>query len=414
MRLPDDNTKYSSLFKYVEVAVFIPPCEDYPKGVLARKVKGKKGEGSDPFLFSEEEIKDIAAKNNNEGIYTSIFQYNSKDFSSASYMSSLYFDLDSQDLSQSLEDSHKLYEYLIQYVPDDAIRIYFSGGKGFHIECEAICLNTGTSEDLSNIYSFIAHTLAEELDISSMDFQVYDIRRMWRLPNTRHQKSGLFKVPCKDLIKANASIGEIQDWASQPREEEVPEQVFNPHANFWYREFVYKFEQDKLIKTSSQQDLLSRFLEQGSGGIRESFDLDKRFDQFKLFKNCPAARDLVNKANSQHHLEHYERLFLCSLLTYTTDAIDFLHKTLSQCTDYNFEVTNSHIQDWIKRREYGIGGRPFTCTKAKQVGIMCSSCDGMEPKKKIITLGNNKYIETEEFSAPSPIRHTYTIPKGKL
>lgn len=410
MKLPNDPSKYTSAFKYVEVARYVPPTEDYPKPKLSRLLKGDKG--SDPILLNPEDLERYRVKYNSEGIYTSVFQYNNKEFASASFMSSLYFDLDSSDLALSLVECKKLYDHLLKYIPDDAIRVYFSGGKGFHIECEAIALNTGTSEDLSNIFSFIAHTLAEELDISSMDFKVYDIRRMWRLPNTKHQSSGLFKVPCKELIRSDASIEEIKEYASEPREEFVPEQQFNPQANFWYREFVYKFEQDKLSQATSQQDLLTRFLEQGSGNIRESMYTQKRFDQYKLFKNCPAARDIVSKAQTQHHLDHYERLFLCSLLTYTEDSIEFLHKVLSQCSDYHFEVSNSHIQDWVKRREYGIGGRPFTCAKAKQVGIMCSGCDAMEPKKKILALANNRYVETDEFSAPSPIRHAYTIPKG--
>lgn len=410
MKMPNDPTKYSSSFKYVEVAVYVPPSEEYPKGQLSRRLTGKKG--SSPILFSPEEVIEISNKNNNEGIYTSVFQYNDRDFTKASFMSSLYFDLDSSNLEESLEDCRKLYFHLKKDIPDEAIRVYFSGAKGFHIECEAVCLNTGTSEDISNIYGFIAHTLAEELDISSMDFQVYDIRRMWRLANSRHQKSGLFKVPCKELVASKASIEEIQQWASQPREEDVPEQAFSFKANAWYREFVYKFEQDKITQSASQQDLLSRFLEQGSGTIY-SFHGQKTFDQYKLFKNCPAVRNIVGKAYSAHHLDHYERLFLCSLLTYTEDAVEYLHQTLSQCSDYNFEVSNSHIQDWIKRREYGIGGRPFTCAKAKQVGIMCTGCEVMEPKRKVLALANNRFAETDEFSSPSPVRHSYSIVKGK-
>lgn len=409
MKLPNDPNKFTSTFKYVEVARYVPPSEEYPKGNLSRFLRGKKG--SAPFMFSPEEVQAYAEKYDNEGIYTSVFQYNNRDFEQASYMSSLYFDLDSSDLSASWSDTKRLYGYLQQFVPEDAIRVYFSGAKGFHIECEALALNTGTSEDLSNIFAFVAHTLADELELTTLDFKVYDIRRMWRLVNSRHQKSGLFKVPCKEIIYSASSVEDIQYYAGEQHFEDVPEQVFSFQANQWYREFVYKYEQSKLAQASSQQDLLTRFLEQGSGNIRE-YDHEKKFDQYKLFKNCPAVKNIVNKAYENHHLDHYERLFLCSLLTYTPESIEFLHKVLSQCSDYHFEISSSHIQDWIKRREYGIGGRPFTCAKAKQVGIMCSGCDSMEPKKKVMALDGNRYIETEEYSAPSPIRHAYTIPRG--
>jgi len=411
MWLPNDPNKYTSQFKYVEVANYIPPSEKYPKPKVARLLDWDTKES---VLLDENQVQAFAKKHNNLGIYTSIFQYNSKDLASADYMASLYFDLDNGNLEIATEEVTRLANHLLQYVSEDALRIYFSGGKGFHVECEAIALNTGTSENLPEIFNFIAHDLAKELDITSMDFVVYDARRMWRAPNSQHQKSFLYKVPCKQLIldsNHDNIITALQWLAGKPAVLDVPEQNFEPKANAWYREYVYKYEQSKLHR-DNPQDLLARFMEQGSGNVRE-FGTEKVFDKFKLFMNCPTVKQMADKAEKFHHLEHYERLFLCSLLTYTDDAILFLHQILSQCSDYNFEVSNSHVQDWIRRREYEIGGRPLTCDKAKQLGIMCTGCDKMEPKKKIIQLGD-KYVESTEFSSPSPIRWAYSIPKGNI
>jgi hypothetical protein len=128
MKLPNDPSKYTSAFKYVEVARYVPPTEDYPKPKLSRLLKGDKG--SDPILLNPEDLERYKVKYNSEGIYTSVFQYNNKEFASASFMSSLYFDLDSSDLALSLVECKKLYNHLLEHIPDDAIRVYFSGGKG--------------------------------------------------------------------------------------------------------------------------------------------------------------------------------------------------------------------------------------------------------------------------------------------
>ena len=82
-----------------------------------------------------------------------------------------------------------------------------------------------------------------------------------------------------------------------------------------------------------------------------------------------------------------------------------MHEILKNCSDYNFEKSQAHIDDWIKRREIGIGGRPYTCERANSVGIGCGNCD-LEKKKKWVKVGDS-YIETDEESSPSPIRFAY-------
>lgn len=404
MRLPNDPNKYTSQFKYLEVGriFFNKKLDRY--AFTREKINGEAN------LVTVEEAENYAKKHDNTAIYSSILQYNSKRFNEAASLGPLYFDLDSDDLEISRGEALRLVEYLLSYIPETALRVYFSGGKGFHIECEPIALGISTTDDLIGIFRFIARTIADELQLQTIDFNVYDLRRMWRFPNSKHQRTGLFKVECLRLLRETSTIDAILDHASEPRYVEIPEQVFDYKASQWYREFTYKLEESKIEK-KSYSDVLQQFLNSGIGHIRFINEKDKVFDKFTLFKNCPAVRELHNKAFNNHHLEHHERLFLCSLLTYSPDAIQFLHEILSQCSDYHFELSNHHIEDWIKRREYNIGGRPFTCEKAKQIGIMCSGCSGMEPRPKIVDVGSGKFRETDEFSKPSPVRFAYKILK---
>lgn len=401
MKLPSDQSKFNARFKYVEVAKYVPSL----KNVIREKKDGE------PLLVSIEKVEEYSKRFNQTGIYSSIFQYDSKHLSTAASLGSLCFDLDSPDLEISRSETNRLVEYLLQYLSESGIRVYFSGGKGFHVECEAIALNVSSTDDIAGISRFIAGNITEELRLTTTDLVVYDKRRMWRVPNTRHQSTGLFKVECMQLLRNSSGMEPILKYAETPHKLDVPEQVFEPRANQWYREFVHQYEMSKIEKPN-QVDLFNRFLEQGTGSIKHFSDEDKVFDKFKLLKNCPAVGRLAEKAQKNRHLDHYERLFLCSLLIHNTEAIMYLQEILSYCSDYNPDLTSAYIDDWIKRKEYGIGGRPFTCAKAAEVGIDCLGCDSMEAKSKTIQLADGKYIETGELSAPSPIRHAYSIPKG--
>src|SRR5690606_1415216 len=100
-----------------------------------------------------------------------------------------------------------------------------------------------------------------------------------------------------------------------------------------------------------------------------------------------------------------ERLFLCSLLTYSQEAIDYLYAILKNCKDFDPDRSKHHIDDWIARREAGIGGRPYTCRTANEKGVGCGNCH-LEPRKKYKTVGSVT-IETGEVAEPSPVRLLY-------
>jgi hypothetical protein len=410
MRLPDDPNKYTSRFKYIEVGRIIENFKDQgPKFVREQIWNNKIGT---PKLIDVAELSDYAAQYDDTNIYRSVYQYDIKDVHKGVPLGPLYFDLDHKtDLFLAFEDAQKILDELLKYIPIDAIDIYFSGMKGCHIEVEPLVLGISASDDLPKISSFIAHDLEQKLGLKCVDYQVYDIRRMWRVPNTKHGTTGNYKVECKDLLLEDKLDAIFIRSRKKQEDLHKPEQHFDYHANRWYREYSYQYEQSLLPKYNSG-DLFSRFLEQGSGYVRNFDDTIKKFDKFKLVKGCPTIQELEIKAKKNHHLDHYERLFLCSLLTYTEESIRYLHEILENCSDYHFEISNAHIEDWVKRREYGIGGRPFTCQKAKEVGIICSGCSKMEPRPKLINTGDGKYIESEEKAQPSPIRYAYTMLKS--
>jgi len=229
---------------------------------------------------------------------------------------------------------------------------------------------------------------------------------MWRLPGSKHHDTGLYKNRIAPPMLRDG-IDRIKEYCRNQNDNMVCEQSFSAKANEWYRNFIYEAEIDK----ERSKDFLAYFNKHGSAAFKEFKEVDKEFTPKRLIENCSAVKRLWQQAIDTKFLEHEARLFLCSILSYSEDSIKFLHGILSNCDDYNFEKSNSHISDWVKRRQLGIGGRPYTCERANSVGVGCGECS-LDKRKKWIKIGD-KYVETEEVSSPSPIRFAYvSVRKG--
>jgi len=387
-----DRFQYLSQWKYVEIAHYIPK--------LDRVIRDQNNKI--PIMVEWSELSKLREQYDNLGLYTSVWRYDSKDVETAKRLGSLYFDFDSDPIEEAQEDALKLVNYLLEYIPKNGIRVYFTGAKGFHVEVEAVTAGITPSNSLPNLFRYIAGELQKELDLKTLDFSVYDQRRMWRLPGSKHQKTGLYKteIAPEELSFPIERIKELAEVAAVV--ECDPELEFSAKANAWYREFSYRQE---AAKTVSLEERIARFNKHGTNIIKRDIHAELVFDPESLFKHCPAILALWEKAEQDHHLLHEERLFLLSILSYTDEAIEYLIQILSSCTDFNIDKSRSHIDDWIRRRELGIGGRPYSCARAASVGIGCNSCD-LEPKERMERVGDS-FMGTGEMAEPSPIRFAY-------
>lgn len=401
MWLPSDPEKYTSKFKYVEFAKWAY-SKNQDRWSVFRDTKSLPDGTREPILYSQTELR-RKLDPEGAGYYSSVFAFDKRDLKHAQSIASLYFDLDSDEKKDqapqlALDDARKLYGFLQTVLPIESIRLYFSGKKGFHIEMEALALGIGPAADLSDTFRYIANDLKDKLEIETIDFACYDTRRMWRIPNTKHQGTGLYKIHLTPDELA-LPLQDIQALAAQPRKYTVPEPKFNLAGNEWFRSYIYK----KVEKAVSHEERIARFMRNGSGMARDVGELE--FDP-SCFGECEALEKLWHKAETTHNLEHEERLFLCSILTYSEQAIEYLHAILSNCDDYSPDRSQAHINDWIHRREAGIGGRPYTCQRATSAGIVCGSCDKLEPRERYEVVGD-RMIPTGETANPSPVRIAY-------
>lgn len=401
MWLPKDESKFTSKFKYVEFAKWAY-SKNQDRWSVFRDTSTTAGGVKVARMYTWPELR-RKLEPDGVGYYSSVFAFDKRDREHAQSIASLYFDLDSDEKKEqppqlALDDARKLYSFLCTIVSEDTIRLYFSGKKGFHIEVEALALGIGPAADLADTFRFIANDVKEKLELETIDFACYDSRRMWRIPNTKHQGTGLYKIHLSTDELA-LSLEDIQALATEPRKFVVPEPKFSLQANEWFRSYIYK----KVEKSVSHEERITRFMRSGSGLARDVGEL--QFDP-TCFGKCDALERLWQKAESTHNLEHEERLFLCSILTYSDEAIGYLHAILSNCDDYNPDRSQAHINDWMHRRDAGIGGRPYTCDRARSAGIICGGCEKLEPRERYEVVGD-RMIPTGEMASPSPVRIAY-------
>jgi hypothetical protein len=112
----------------------------------------------------------------------------------------LPIDLDHPDLTPALEAARFLSTFFAQrwQVDVNAIQVYFSGAKGFHLMLDTRLFGQVTpSKNLPLIFDSIRRHLAQELPEplrETIDLSIKDRVRLLRLPNTIHEKTGYYKV----------------------------------------------------------------------------------------------------------------------------------------------------------------------------------------------------------------------------
>lgn len=134
-------------------------------------------------------------------------------------------------LKRSLDDARKVVDYfrVTHQVPDHLINCWFSGKKGFHVIVHPGVFGIQPHRHLTTIVKMAVGQLQDTLSLSTLDMAVYTLKgRQWRIPNSIHPGSGLFKV--------EVTPREILDWgpeqflklASRPRNEIGTEEVLPP------------------------------------------------------------------------------------------------------------------------------------------------------------------------------------------
>ncbi len=100
----------------------------------------------------------------------------------------VWWDFDSEsDIKLARKDAITLVKRLSEFIETPKLEIYFSGNKGYNV-----VLNT-TKELNRKQVEAIALKFAK--DLKTFDTSLYDENQILRIPGTKHQKSGNYKIP---------------------------------------------------------------------------------------------------------------------------------------------------------------------------------------------------------------------------
>lgn len=188
--------------------------------INGQKVFGRK------IYINENEIELISKlKFNKVDAYATNYMYFEEDQNKSEILGPLYIDLDGdinneETYNNVKKDALIAISYIINqlYVPEEYIRIYFSGNKGFHLIVPSNVFGIEKSIDLNDKYKKIALDLKRYTINKTVDTGIYDKKRLLRLPNTINGKTGLYKVRITPKELREFSYKEIVRIASQERE----------------------------------------------------------------------------------------------------------------------------------------------------------------------------------------------------
>jgi hypothetical protein len=144
------------------------------------------------------------------------------------YAHYLPLDIDSPDLGRALQTAREISRYLLdrREVPEEALPVYYSGMKGFHLYIATdVFGEVEPCEQLPGTFRELRRTIVREARVSypeAVDFSISDRLRLLRLLNTHHGESGLFKIALELDELFSREPEEIRDlaqwrWRKRPR-----------------------------------------------------------------------------------------------------------------------------------------------------------------------------------------------------
>lgn len=171
----------------------------------------------------------------NREAYLSAFQFgndfrqhleqtgSTRDYGGECWSPWLWFDLDRPNIGDALHDARRLAVGLIERfaLADDALLLFFSGSKGFHVGLPTSLWLPEPSTTFHKIARRFCENQATRAGIV-IDTGVYDRVRAFRAPNSRHPKTGLHKRALSLDELLGLKIETIIERAAEPLAIELP------------------------------------------------------------------------------------------------------------------------------------------------------------------------------------------------
>ena len=162
----------------------------------------------------------LLEKFNYNDCFATIQQYKNAEMTGKEepYIAPLYFDLDyKSDPSKAQKEAITVIKFLTETLCIDslAVRVYFSGSKGFHIIVHEKVFSIEPFNYLNKVFKLICgylslHLSVNDVPLETLDSTVYTVRRMMRIPNTKHADTNLYKIELThDELNSLSSRAEV-------------------------------------------------------------------------------------------------------------------------------------------------------------------------------------------------------------
>lgn len=173
------------------------------------------------FQFPDEFREHVSAKGSTAG------------YAGPTWLEWLVFDIDVEgDIDEALRQARLLAAWLVdrfKIEPDD-VMLFYSGSKGFHVALRSSLWAGRPAKEFHRYARQFAQILGANADVK-IDSGVYARVNLLRAPNSRHKKTGRYKVQLQFDELQNLTPDEIFAIAAGPRVGWIPEHTpYSPEA----------------------------------------------------------------------------------------------------------------------------------------------------------------------------------------
>lgn len=190
--------------------------------------------------------------------------WSQEDFNKMAYSGPFYADWDSEDIGETIKALNEFLDKLVaKGVNLNAIRLYATGGRGFHCEIPEPIYNPKPTRAGVVLLPIVLREMATELVTDTMDMLVYSTRkgRMWRCPGVQRE-NGKYKVPITAEDARTMTPQRYAELTSTPRMEIVLDAPTScPDLNVMFQKGLEKVKNQAKYREKTKGDikLLERY-----------------------------------------------------------------------------------------------------------------------------------------------------------
>ena len=178
---------------------------------------------------------------NGYNTFNSAYRYSNSDPDKSLLYGGLYLDFDDENNFEHVrEDVLTALSYfrIVYKIEPSETEIYFSGKKGVHIVVPPEVMGIEPENDLHVIFKYMAGSINAYTKNKTIDMKIYDNKRLFRIPNTIHGGTGLYKIRLSFEELRDYSIEKIKKLAVKERKVKHERRQKNIFAERQYHKMI--------------------------------------------------------------------------------------------------------------------------------------------------------------------------------